>query len=74
MLYIRAHVGATSKKKPGKIEWPEGRTIFMVNVPPDATEREIVLLFKSCGTVEKVVFDADEPGEDANSDSDSESD
>ncbi|KAH9173355.1 ribosomal RNA-processing protein 7-domain-containing protein [Lactarius sanguifluus] len=30
MLYIRAH-------------WPEGRTMFMVNVPPDATEREIVL-------------------------------
>ena len=73
MLYIRAHVGATSKKKSGKIEWPEGRTVFMVNVPPDATEREIVLLFKSCGTVEKVVFDADEPGEDSNSDSDSES-
>jgi len=73
MLYIRAHVGATSKKRLGKIEWPDGRTIFMVNIPPDATEREIVLLFKSCGTVEKVVFDADEPGEDANSDSDSDS-
>jgi ribosomal RNA-processing protein 7 len=73
MLYIRAHVGATSKKKP-RIDWPEGRTMFVVNVPPDATEREIVLLFKSCGTVEKVVFDADEPGEDANSDSDSDSD
>jgi ribosomal RNA-processing protein 7 len=35
----------------------------MVNVPPDATEREIVLLFKSCGTVEKVVFDLDRPSE-----------
>ena len=73
MLYIRAHVGATSKKNPRKTEWPEGRTIFMVNVPPDATEREITLLFKSCGTVEKVVFDADEPSEDPNSDSDSDS-
>jgi ribosomal RNA-processing protein 7 len=28
-------------------------------VPPDATERELVLLFKGCGTVEKVVFDLD---------------
>ncbi|KAH9071594.1 ribosomal RNA-processing protein 7-domain-containing protein [Lactarius deliciosus] len=53
MLYIRAHVGSSSKKNSKKPDWPEGRTIFMVNVPPDATEREIVLLFKSCGTVEK---------------------
>jgi len=73
MLYVRAHVGSSSKKDPRKTEWPEGRTIFMVNVPPDATEREIVLLFKSCGTVEKVVFDVDEPGEDASSDSDTDS-
>ncbi|KAH9030109.1 ribosomal RNA-processing protein 7-domain-containing protein [Lactarius pseudohatsudake] len=73
MLYIRAHVGSSSKKNPKKTDWPEGRTMFMVNVPPDATEREIVLLFKSCGTVEKVVFDADEPGEDSDSDSDSDS-
>ncbi|KAI9467321.1 ribosomal RNA-processing protein 7-domain-containing protein [Lactarius psammicola] len=73
MLYIREHVGSSSKKSPRKTEWPEGRTMFMVNVPPDATEREIVLLFKSCGTVEKVIFDADGPGEDADS-SDSDSD
>ena len=49
----------------------------MVNVPPDATEREIVLLFKSCGTVEQVVFDADGPNEqvdDPESDSDSAAD
>lgn len=30
-----------------------------MNVPPDATERELVLFFKSAGTVEKVVFDGD---------------
>ena len=47
--------------------------MFMVNVPPDATEREIVLLFKSCGTVEEVVFDADGPGEDSDSDSEEDS-
>ena len=75
MLYIRAHVGASSRNT-RNIEWPEERTIFMVNVPPDATEREIVLLFKSCGTVEEVIFDADGSSKDADKDgtTDSESD
>ncbi|KAH9983196.1 ribosomal RNA-processing protein 7-domain-containing protein [Russula compacta] len=76
VLYIRAHVGGSSRN-PSKAQWPEDRTIFMVNVPPDATEREIVLLFKSCGTVEKVVFDADRPSEyadgKANTDTDTDS-
>ena len=31
----------------------------MVNVPPDATEREIVLFFKKSGTIERVLFDFD---------------
>ncbi|KAJ6591161.1 hypothetical protein DFH09DRAFT_1073901 [Mycena vulgaris] len=30
-----------------------------VNVPPDAKERELVLLFKGSGTVEELVFDLD---------------
>ncbi|KAG0698903.1 ribosomal RNA-processing protein 7-domain-containing protein [Suillus ampliporus] len=57
LIYARAH--ATSKpktSKPGNV-FPEGRTLFLVNVPPDATERELVLLFKHCGTVERVTFD-----------------
>ncbi|KAI0306875.1 ribosomal RNA-processing protein 7-domain-containing protein [Multifurca ochricompacta] len=72
MLYIRAHVGSSSKSTK-KVDWPEDRTIFMVNVPPDATEREITLLFKSCGTVERVVFDADGLSEGADTDSGAES-
>ena len=68
MLYIRAHAGGSSKNA-NKAQWPEDRTIFMVNVPPDATEREITFLFKSCGTVEKVVFDADGPSEDSDEES-----
>jgi len=72
MLYIRAHVAGSSKNAK-KSQWPEDRTIFMVNVPPDATEREIVFLFKSCGTVEKVVFDADGPGEHSDVESDADS-
>ncbi|KAF7366509.1 Ribosomal RNA-processing protein 7 like protein [Mycena sanguinolenta] len=55
-IYARSHTG--SKKNPTP-DLPDGRTLFLVNVPPDATERELVLLFKGCGTVEKVVFDLD---------------
>jgi ribosomal RNA-processing protein 7 len=73
MLYIRAHVGAPSRNAT-KTEWPEDRTIFMVNVPPDATEREIVLLFKSCGTIEKVAFDTDGPSNNADADDDTDCD
>jgi len=72
MLYIRAHVGGSSKNAK-KAQWPEDRTIFIVNVPPDATEREIAFLFKSCGTVEKVVFDADKPAEGSDEESDEDS-
>lgn len=43
---------------------PEGRTLFVVNVPPDATEREIMQLFKHSGTVEKVVFSGEDQEED----------
>ncbi|KIM36102.1 hypothetical protein M413DRAFT_449419 [Hebeloma cylindrosporum] len=55
-LYARAH--ASSKSNSRKV-LPEGRTLFLVNVPPDATERELVLFFKHSGTVEKVIFDFD---------------
>ncbi|KAF8967418.1 ribosomal RNA-processing protein 7-domain-containing protein [Flammula alnicola] len=66
-LYARSH---TSKSDSHKV-LPEGRTLFLVNLPPDATERELVMFFKHSGTVEKVIFDFDvkEPQHD---DSDSE--
>ncbi|KAJ2912872.1 hypothetical protein MD484_g7525, partial [Candolleomyces efflorescens] len=74
-IYARKHIakkgdastGSSSKRKAGA-ELPTGRTLFLVNVPPDATERELVLLFKPCGTVEKVLFDFDvqEPQNDDN--------
>ncbi|EIM88294.1 uncharacterized protein STEHIDRAFT_95369 [Stereum hirsutum FP-91666 SS1] len=54
-LYIRAHNPGSSAKAKAK-SLPSGRTLFIVNPPPDATEREITLLFKSCGTIERVVF------------------
>ncbi|KAF8646189.1 hypothetical protein AX16_007333 [Volvariella volvacea WC 439] len=66
-LYVRKHAG--SKKEKSKA-LPEGRTLFVVNVPPDATERELILFFKPCGTVERVTFKAEETeaGQDAESD------
>ena len=57
VIYARAHTG--SKKRQNKA-LPNGRTLFLVNVPPDATERELILLFKHAGTVERVIFDHDD--------------
>lgn len=54
-IYARAHAG--SKKNNDGL--PVGRTLFLVNVPPDATERDLIQLFKNAGTVEKVVFSTD---------------
>ncbi|KZT06532.1 uncharacterized protein LAESUDRAFT_653452 [Laetiporus sulphureus 93-53] len=64
VLYARAHTGskkskAKEKAKQNRESFPEGRTLFLVNVPPDATEREISQFFKGSGTVERVVFDGD---------------
>jgi ribosomal RNA-processing protein 7 len=56
IIYARPHKGS---KKPRGDSFPDGRTLFLVNVPPDATERELFLLFKHCGTVERVAFDSD---------------
>ncbi|GLB34286.1 putative ribosomal RNA-processing protein 7 (RRP7) [Lyophyllum shimeji] len=55
-IYVRSHAGS---KKAAQNDLPEGRTLFMVNVPPDSTDRELAQLFKRCGTVEKVIFDLD---------------
>ncbi|KAG6845489.1 hypothetical protein H0H87_008386 [Tephrocybe sp. NHM501043] len=67
-IYARSHAG--SKKTINSL-LPEGRTLFLCNVPPDATERELSLLFKQSGTIEKIIFDL-EAGEPHHEDSDSE--
>ncbi|KAG6890105.1 hypothetical protein C0995_012055 [Termitomyces sp. Mi166 len=69
-IYARSHAGA---KKASQNSLPEGRTLFLSNIPPDATERELSHLFKQSGTVERVVFDVDavEPHQE-DSDSDEE--
>ncbi|KAL4267393.1 RRP7 family protein [Pleurotus pulmonarius] len=72
-LYARAHV--SSKKAGSSHSLPHNRTLFLVNVPPDASERELIIFFRSCGTVERVIFDLDEinePGNDVESDEEDE--
>jgi ribosomal RNA-processing protein 7 len=54
-VYARAHTN--SSKSPKISAFPDGRTLFLVNVPPDATEREITQFFRYCGTIEKVQFE-----------------
>lgn len=56
IIYARAHSSSKRSRKGKEAVLPEGRTLFLVNVPPDATERELVLFFKHAGTVERVVF------------------
>ncbi|PVF99971.1 hypothetical protein CPB86DRAFT_813474 [Serendipita vermifera] len=53
-MYIRLHA---SKPKHDEIDpLPKNRTLFAVNLPPDATERELVTLFNKIGAVERVSF------------------
>lgn len=56
-IYARAHATSKSKRSKTNHAFPEGRTLFLVNIPPDATERELKLLFNHCGKAERVVFD-----------------
>lgn len=64
-LYARPHSSSKGKRKANQTTLPDGRTLFLVNVPPDATERELVLFFKHAGTVEKVVFGNETQDEEA---------
>lgn len=55
-IYVRPH---SDTKKASQSALPNGRTLFLVNVPPDTTERELILLFKVDGIAERVIFDLD---------------
>ncbi|KAF8592230.1 hypothetical protein K439DRAFT_394340 [Ramaria rubella] len=56
-LYLREHASKPHKEQATPL--PNGRTLFVVNIPPDATERELTLFFKPCGNVERVVIQGD---------------
>ena len=55
-IYARIHEQAKAKAADAL---PGGRTLFLVNVPPDATERQLLLFFDYAGTVERVEFHGD---------------
>lgn len=66
ILFARPH--SSGKGKRGESHkhknLPDGRTLFLVNIPPDATERDLVVFFKHAGMVEKVIFDDEGKGQD----------
>ncbi|CAE7218849.1 unnamed protein product [Rhizoctonia solani] len=54
-IYLRANQSGTKNPADASVK-PDGRTLFLVNVPCDATDRDLISLFKSAGTVERVMF------------------
>ena len=64
-IYARIHEQAKAKAED---TLPGGRTLFLVNVPPDATERQLSLFFNYAGTIERIEFHGgstvDDPEED----------
>jgi len=52
-IYARIHEQTKAKATDAL---PGGRTLFLVNVPPDATERQLSLFFNYAGTIERVEF------------------
>ncbi|KAG8985629.1 Ribosomal RNA-processing protein 7 [Tulasnella sp. 427] len=53
-IYVRKH--ETSQNTPSSLALPQDRTLFVVNLPPDATGQEISKLLSSFGEVEDVRF------------------
>lgn len=56
IIYARQHQSSKSTNS----TFPPDRTLFLVNVPVDATERELSLFFRYAGTVEQIIFSQDE--------------
>ena len=55
-IYARIHEKTKAKATDAL---PGGRTLFLVNVPPDATERQLSLFFGYAGTIERIEFHGD---------------
>ena len=41
------------------VYYPVNRTLFIVNIPIDTTENQLKLLFRRCGSIERVYFHRD---------------
>lgn len=55
-LYLRPH--QSSSKSGDSTSLPSGRTLFLVNLPVDTTDRHIRSLFQSAGRIERVDISA----------------
>ncbi|KAG9050466.1 Ribosomal RNA-processing protein 7 [Tulasnella sp. UAMH 9824] len=53
-IYVRKH--ETSQNTPSTLALPQDRTLFVVNLPPDATAREVTQLFSPFGEVDEIRF------------------
>ncbi|KAJ3273446.1 hypothetical protein HK104_004279, partial [Borealophlyctis nickersoniae] len=54
-LYIRPHAPLASAPSTSST-FPPNRTLFVANIPVDASEAHFTRLFRRCGTVERVVW------------------
>ncbi|KAI8812237.1 ribosomal RNA-processing protein 7-domain-containing protein [Cladochytrium replicatum] len=61
-MYFKQHTVKTSKKKNSNETededplLPEGRTLFVVNIPVDTTQMHLQRIFRRCGTICRVVL------------------
>ncbi|KAG8956706.1 Ribosomal RNA-processing protein 7 [Tulasnella sp. 424] len=53
-IYVRKH--ETSQNTPSTLALPQDRTLFVVNLPPDAAIKEVSQLFSAFGEVDDVRF------------------
>src|ERR1700742_4094132 len=53
-LYVKVHAAG----KQSATQVPGGRSLFVVNVPPDASREELLSLFRPHGPIEKVIMDS----------------
>jgi len=62
IIYVRPHINPKNKKNRDTTTFPEGRTLFLVNIPPGATERELSQWISKgigSGVVERILFAGD---------------
>ncbi|KAI9366806.1 ribosomal RNA-processing protein 7-domain-containing protein [Zopfochytrium polystomum] len=64
-IFFRVHQNLTVSSTSNK---PEGRTLFLCNLPLDVTEAHLGRLFRRCGEIEQVILQISDAGDDLCSD------
>ena len=55
-MYAQPHSSSKGKRNTNQTTLPDGRTLFLVNVPSDATKRELVLFFSNLQGLSRRLF------------------